>query len=390
MDRDFDIVLLGATGFTGRVVAEHLLARYGAGSGLRWALAGRNPDKLAALRAELGAADLPIVVADTDDAASMTAMAARAKVIATTAGPYQAHGEPVVAACAAAGADYVDITGETLWVRAMFAYEAQAKATGARITPFCGFDSIPFELGVWVLQRAAVDRFGAPCARVRGRVRRLYRGVRGGMSGGSVATLMATIAQVQADPELGAVLADPFALTPGFRGPAQPDGSQAYEDPAVGAWVAPFMMAAVNTKVVHRANLLLGHPWGADFRYDEMQVVDGPPSGAPSLADIVADPSRPPQPGEGPSRADREGGCYELLFLGEAGAGRTLSVRVESDLDASVGSTAALLAESAVCLARDVGRDATPGGVWTPAAAMGEALLARLEANASIRFHVEA
>jgi len=387
MTRDLDIVLLGATGFTGRVVAEHLLATYGAG--LRWALAGRDRGKLEALRRALGAPDLPLVIADTGDAATMTAMAERTRVVATTAGPYQQYGTPVVAACVRAGTDYVDITGETLWVREILTFEEQARASGARIVPFCGFDSIPFELGVWLLQREAVRRYRSPFPTVKTRVRRLYRGVRGGMSGGSLATLMATIARTQSDPELARALADPFLLTPGFQGPPQPDGNTPYDDPRVGSWVVPFMMAAVNTKVVHRSNLLQGHAWGKDFRYEEMQMADGPPApAAPSLASIIADPARPPMPGEGPSRADREGGAYDLLFIGELADGRTGTVHVASSLDASAGSTAALLAESAICLARDVDHGQTPGGIWTAAAAMGDALRVRLEAHASIRFDI--
>ena len=385
--REFEVIVYGATGYTGRLVAAHLLKTYGASGDLAWAMAGRSADKLAEVRDLIGApAGLPLVVADANDPESMAAMVARASVIITTVGPYQLYGEPLVAACVAAGTDYVDLTGESHWIAALMRkYEAAAKASGARIVFSCGFDSIPFDLGVMFVEQAAKAKLGAPAPRVRGRV----RAIDGGLSGGTMASGMATMAAMQKDPSIGAVLGSPFALTPGFAGPAQPDGEKAYEDKVTGSWVAPFMMAGINTKAVHRTNFLLGHPWGTDFQYDEMLMTDGPPTGGPAPGGFNFGSGAPPRPGEGPSKEDREKGHYDILFVAEAADGRIVRAAVKGDMDPGYGSTSKMLGESAVCLARDVPRSVTPGGCWSTGAAMGEQLIPRLEKNAGITFVVE-
>jgi short subunit dehydrogenase-like uncharacterized protein len=387
---DFDIVLYGATGYTGRLVAEHLLKTYGVGGDLAWAVAARSAGKLEEVCAEIGApADLPRLVADADDPASLEAMVKRAKVIISTVGPYQLYGSGLVAACAAAGTDYVDLTGESNWIAAMIeANEAAAKASGARLVFSCGFDSIPFDLGVWFVEEAAKKRFGAYAPRVRGRMREL----KGGLSGGTLASGMATQAAMQRDPAIAALLANPFALTPGFAGAPQPDGDTPYEDKVTGSWVGPFMMAGINTKAVHRTNFLLGQPWGEGFQYDEMQMLAGPPDGAAGAGlggFSFGMPAPTLKPGEGPTREQRETGFYDLLVIAEAADGRTVRAAVKGDMDPGYGSTAKMLGEAAVCLARDVSREQTPGGCWTPAAAMGDALVKRLEANAGLTFTLE-
>jgi len=385
---EFDIIVWGATGYTGRLVAEHLLKTYGAAGDLKWAMAGRNADKLAEVRREIGAPDsLPQILADAADPASLDAMVRRASVIISTVGPYQLYGTPLVAACAAAGTDYVDLTGESNWIAEMIkAHEAAARASGARIVFSCGFDSIPFDLGVFLVEAEAKKRFGAYAPRVRGRV----RGLKGGLSGGTLASGMATQAAAAKDPSITALLADPFALTPGFKGADQPNGDAAYEDKVTGAWVGPFMMAGINTKAVHRSNLLLGHPWGAGFQYDEMQMLDGPPSdAAPGMGGFNFGAGGLPKPGEGPSKEERETGFYDLLYIAEAGDGATVRAAIKGDMDPGYGSTAKILGEAAVCLARDVPRTPTSGGCWTPASAMGAALIARLEAKAGLTFTLE-
>jgi len=381
--REFDIILYGATGYTGALVAEHLFKTYGVGKDLSWAIAGRNAAKLALVRDRIGApASLPLILADAADPASLASMVAKTRAIISTVGPYQLYGSPLVAACAKAGTDYVDLTGESHWIAAMVAaHEVQAKASGARLVFSCGFDSIPFDLGVFHLQREAKARLGAPARRVRGRI----RGIQGGLSGGTMASGMATMAAAQKDPALGALLANPFALTPGFSGPAQPDDSKPYEDKVAGSWVAPFMMAAINTKAVHRTNFLLGRPWGDDFQYDEMMMVASPDAGPG--AGFSMNPNV--KPGEGPTREERENGWYDLLFIGETADGKTIRTSVKGDKDPGYGSTSKMLGESAVCLVRDVDRAATPGGCWTSASAMGEELIRRLEANAGLSFTVE-
>jgi short subunit dehydrogenase-like uncharacterized protein len=386
--REFEVIVWGATGYTGRLVAAHLLATYGAAGDLRWAVAGRSAAKLAEVKAEIGAPDaLATIVADAADPASLDAMVKRADVVISTVGPYQLYGSPLVAACAGAGTDYVDLTGESNWIAAMIgAHEAAAKASGARLVFSCGFDSIPFDLGVWFAQEEAKRRFGGYAPRVRGRV----RGLKGGLSGGTLASGMATQAAAQADPSITTLLADPFALTPGFKGAAQPDGETPYEDKIAGAWVGPFMMAGINTKAVHRTNLLAGHAWGAGFQYDEMQTLAGPPTeGGGALGGFNFGAGGLPKPGEGPSREERETGYYDILFIAEMDDGRTVRAAVKGDMDPGYGSTAKMLGESAVCLARDVSRATTPGGCWTTAAAMDGALIRRLEAHAGLTFTLE-
>ncbi|MGZ5937579.1 MAG: saccharopine dehydrogenase family protein, partial [Rhizomicrobium sp.] len=235
MSKEFDVIVFGATGYTGRLVAEHLFKAYGAGGSVKWAMAGRNADKLVEVRNLIGApASLPLVIADSGNPSSLETMAARTKVVISTVGPYQIYGSNLVAACATIGTDYVDLTGESHWIAAMTAaHEAQAKKTGARIVFSCGFDSIPFDVGVWFVEETAKKKFGAYAPRVRGRI----RGLQGGLSGGTLASGQATMAAVQKDPSIGQTLANPFALTPGFTGPAQPDGDTPYEDKVTGSWV---------------------------------------------------------------------------------------------------------------------------------------------------------
>ena len=390
MSKPFDLVVHGATGFTGRLVVEHLLQRYPAGSGLRWAMGGRSAAKLAAVRDEVGApADTPLIVTDSADAASLKALMDKTRLVLTTVGPYQLYGSELVAACAKAGVDYVDLCGEPAWMRRMIdAHEAQARASGARIVFSCGFDSIPFDLGVLMLQNEMKARFGSTTPRVHGRVRKM----KGTFSGGTAASLKATLAAAMADPGVMALLRDPFSLTPGFEGPRQPSGNKPMLDEALGVWVAPFVMAAINTRNVHRSNFLLGHPYGIDFVYDEM-IVAGPGAKGEAVANaIAADKSLGgeggPQPGEGPSREEREAGFYDLLFLGKHASGQSLRVGVKGERDPGYGSTSRMIGEAAVCLLEDGGD--LPGGLWTPAAALGTRLIERLEKNAGLRFMVEA
>jgi short subunit dehydrogenase-like uncharacterized protein len=377
---EFDIIVYGATGYTGRLVAEHLAKRYGVGGEVKWAMAGRNAAKLAEVRDEIGAPkDTPLVVADADDPASLDAMVRRGKAVITTVGPYQLYGDHVIAACAAAGTDYLDLTGEPNWMHKTIAkLDATARQTGARLIHSAGFDSIPFELGVWFCQETAKDKLGASVPRVKGRV----RAIKGGLSGGTAASGAATMAAVQRDPSVMQVLADPFALTPGFRGPDQPNGDAAHHDPDLGAEVGPFMMAMINTKNVHRSNFLMGHPYGKDFAYDEMTVrVPGAPTEFTGLGEGG------PKPGEGPSKEERETGFFDIAFIGVAADGRKVKVSVKGDMDPGYGSTSKMLAETGLCLVKDC--PDVPGGVWTPGAAMRGKLVERLQANAGLTFSVE-
>ena len=378
---EFDIIVYGATGFTGRLVAEHLARRYGSGGEIKWAMAGRSLEKLQAVRDEIGAPkDTPLVVADAADAASLEAMVGRGKAILTTVGPYQLYGSDLVAACARAGTDYLDLCGEPNWMAQMIAaHHETAKSSGARILFSCGFDSIPFELGVYFAQQTARKQLGGVVPRVKGRMRRL----KGGLSGGTAASGRATMAAIQKDPSLFSLMIDPFALTPGFKGPEQPRADKVEHDPDLGADVGPFMMAAINTKNVHRSNYLQGHAYGADFVYDEMAVVD---PNAP--ATFVLEAEGGPQPGEGPSKEERETGFFDAAFIGLAPDGRKVVVSVKGDKDPGYGSTSKMIAETAICLVKEA--PDVPGGVWVPGAALGERLIERLQKNAGLTFEVEA
>ena len=386
----FDIVVYGATGFTGQLVAEYLAAQYKGDAGLKWAMAGRSKDKLAAVRDAIGApADTPLIVADASDPASLKAMVAQTKAVITTVGPYQFYGNDVLAACVEAGVDYFDLCGEPLWMRQMIdKHEAAAKASGARIVFSCGFDSVPFELGALFVQEEAKRVFGAPALRVKGRV----RDMRGTLSGGTAASAKATFDAVAKDLSLVALLKNPFALTPGFEGPKQPPGSKPFMEDDLQSWAAPFMMALINTRNVHRSNMLMGFPYGKDFVYDEM-VLTGPGEKGEANARLVmavnAGKTGPaaPKPGEGPSKEERENGGYDLLYIAIAPDGRQVRAAVKGDRDPGYGSTSKMISECAICLLRDTPDVAA--GIWTPGAAMGHPLIKRLVDHAGLTFKVE-
>lgn len=384
--REFDIIVYGATGFTGRLVAEYLAANY---ADVKWAMAGRSLTKLQEVRDAIGAApDTPLIAANADDPAALKAMTARASVIITTVGPYQLYGEALLAACVETGTAYVDLCGEPNFMHAMIGkYQDAAKASGARIVFSCGFDSIPFDLGVWTVEQECIRRFGKPAPRVKGRV----RAMKGTFSGGTFASGKATAAAAMKDPSVFKALVDPFSLTPGFEGPSQPKGVMPEYDEAVGGWVAPFMMAVINTKNVHRTNFLAGHPYGQDFRYDEMMVAPGLGEMGKAAAEAIAkmnpmNAEKGPAPGEGPSKEERDTGFYDIAFIAEMPDGQRVTATVKGDRDPGYGSTSKMIAESALCLLRDVQGE---GGIWTPGALMAEPLKQRLTDHAGLSFSID-
>lgn len=386
-DRPYDIVVYGATGYTGRLVAEYLAHHY-QGKGPKWAMAGRSAAKLAEVRDLIGApADTPLIVADSDDAASMKALAESTRVVVTTVGPYQLYGEPLLKACVEAGTDYADLCGEPAWMRQMVdQYHEAAKASGARISFSSGFDSIPFDLGVFMLQKEAKARHGSPAPRVKGRV----RAMQGTFSGGTAASLTETMKAVAKNPKLIAILQSPFGLTPGFEGPSQPLGLVPEYEESEGKWAAPFIMATINTKNVHRTNFLLGHPYGADFKYDEMVLTSAGEIGeklAHGMAEMLKNPfgAKPPKPGEGPTKEERENGFYDVLFIGEWPDGKTIRYGVKGRYDPGYGSTSRMIAETGIALL-DCKAE---GGISLPGALLGEALVKRLQDHAEITFGVE-
>ena len=310
----FDIVVYGATGFTGQLVAEYLAAHYKADSGLKWAMAGRSKDKLAAVRDAIGApADTALIVADAGDPASLKAMVDQTKSVISTVGPYQLYGSELVAACVAAGADYFDLCGEPMWMRQMIdAHEAAAKTSGARIVFSCGFDSMPFELGVFCVQEEAKKAFGAPVARVKGRVRNM----KGTFSGGTAASMRATFAATMKDLSLVTMVQRSLRTDAGIRRSKTAARQQAAARRGHGPWTAPFVMANINTRNVHRSNMLMGFPYGKDFVYDEMVLTGAGRAGRGQWPRRWWRPTMPscsgassvPKPGEGPSKEERENG----------------------------------------------------------------------------------
>ncbi|MDC0545430.1 saccharopine dehydrogenase NADP-binding domain-containing protein [Gammaproteobacteria bacterium] len=386
-EREFDVVVFGASGYTGKLVAEYIQSEYGENGSVKWAIAGRNREKLEGIREELGlSADLSILEVDSNDQNSLNAMTSSTKCVLTTVGPYQLYGSNLVESCAKNGTDYVDLTGEPGWMYEMInAHKETAQASGARIVFSCGFDSIPFDLGVYFVQQAAKDKFGKPAQHVRGRV----KAMNGEFSGGTIASLGATMATLKKKPELIKVLANPFSLTEGFEGPAQLDDSKVLLDEKLNMWVAPFVMAPINTKNIHRSNALLDHQYGEDFCYDEMmiagegeegkQIADAMTSANPMGGDNV------PQPGEGPSKESREQGNYDVLFFADLGE-ESIEARVTGDMDPGYGSTSKMITESAICLIQDCSD--LPGGIYTPAPAMGDKLIHRLVKKAGLTFDI--
>ena len=384
--KQFDIVVYGATGFTGRLVAEYLSQQYGNGKTLRWAMAGRSAEKLASVRDEIGApTDTPLIVANNDDQQAMRSMVRSTKAIITTVGPYMLYGERLVGLCASEGTDYVDLCGEAVWMRKMIdAHEDTAKQSGARIVFSCGFDSIPSDLGIFHLQELARQQTGSICKHVSGRV----RAMKGTFSGGTAASIKESIKAAKADQEIFKLAIDPFACVPGFKGVDQPNGDRVYYQEDLDSWVAPFVMAAINTRNVHRSNYLLGHAYGEDFTYDEMMMAGSGDKGEAIANHVAGDKSiagpDAPKPGEGPSKEERETGFYDILYIGTTQDGGKITVNVKGDRDPGYGSTSKMITESAICLIQDA--TDTGGGIWTTAPAMGNKLIKRLEANAGVTF----
>ncbi|MGZ6792525.1 MAG: saccharopine dehydrogenase family protein [Mycobacteriales bacterium] len=389
--RTHDVVLHGATGFVGRLTARHLAKTAGSA---RVALSGRSKDKLEALRDELGV-DWPVVVADAADADSLAELAASTTAVATTVGPYAKYGLPLVAACAAAGTSYADLTGEVLFVRdsARVAHE-RARETGARIVHAAGFDSIPSDLGVLLLhEQVAADGEGE-----LGETVLLLASMRGGVSGGTIDSLRTQIDVMRSDPTTRKVIADPYSLSPERSGEPQGarDGVLPTRDPLLGQWVAPFVMAPYNTRIVRRSNALLDHAYGKGFQYREVMGVGTSPA-APVVAGVVAlglgglaaGMALPgtralldrvlPKPGAGPSEKVQTKGHFRAEVHTRTSTGARYVATVAAQGDPGYAATAVMLGQSALCLGLDP--LTSPGGVLTPAVAMGDALVQRLRAQ---------
>ena len=386
-DKSFDVVIYGATGFTGKLVVEYMQEKYGNDESVSWAIAGRSKEKLIAVSEDLKLGpNVPHLLVDSNDTDSIVSMVQQAKCVLTTVGPYQLYGANILQQCVIHGVDYVDLCGEPGWMHEMINEHAeQAKETGARIVFSCGFDSIPFDLGVYFLQKEVIARHGQPASNVRGRV----RAMNGEFSGGTAASLGATMASLKEKPELFEVLVNPFALSNGFAGPEQAQDSKPIYDDKLETWVAPFFMAPINTKNVHRSNALMDHLYGEDFCYNEMWI-QGPGEEGKAAAEFVGSMNPladAPAPGEGPSKESRENGNYDVLFCADLSDGSSLHASVSGDMDPGYGSTSKMIAESALCLVDDCSE--LSGGIYTPAPAMGEKLIVRLQASAGLTFKIE-
>ncbi len=411
-DSEFDIVLWGATGFTGRLAAEKLAARTRNRGDLRWAIGGRDRTRLESVRSELrgAAAHIPIITGDSHDVRSMEALATRTRVVCSTVGPYAMYGSELVRACARAGTHYCDLAGEPHWIRKMIdAHEAEAVKTGARIVHACGMDSIPSDVGVFLLQQRAEQLYGKPCSRVKMRVTEL----RGGFSGGTAASLLHGTGAGRKDPSVMRAMTEPYYLAPAGhpQGPDEPDDMTSVHveyDQDLQAWTKPFFMGPMNAKIVRRTNAVLGYPYGEDFRYDEARVVADGLSGrirakteAIGYVAFVASAAIPPTrwllkkyvlpgSGEGPDQETRESGQWKIVLVGRTDDGATVRLLVRGEGDPATDSTSRMLIESALCLAEDAEKIPVGGGSWTPAAAMGDLLSDRLTSYAGLSFEFEA
>lgn len=380
---EFDIVVYGATGFTGKLVVEYLSSVIQQTPTIRLAIAGRNREKLMAVKGMYYLPEnIPVVVADHDDLLALRNIVSSTKVVISCVGPFSLHGTNIVRVCAECGTDYVDISGESHWIRDMLnAYDELAKSTGSRIVFSCGFDSIPSDLGVYYLQKKARYYFGSPIARVKGRVKSLYGTL---LSRGTVETHEALMAKSKHDLSLYQFMFDPFGLTPGFSGPAQPIVNTPVFDTDLNSWAAPFLAGPINTKTVYRSNLLQDFLYGKDFIYDEMISTGSGEEGKSNIEKVLTEiggfgatnQKELFEFGEGPSKQQRQAGSYTMLYHGILDDKEAICVAISDKLDPGYGSTAKLVSESALCLLEDQIKVA--GGIWTPASAMGDKLVNRL------------
>ncbi|CAA0104662.1 Putative trans-acting enoyl reductase [Zhongshania aliphaticivorans] len=396
----YDIIVFGASSFVGEILCQYL-SKNREEPALRWAIAGRSAAKLEAVKAKLNKSDLDIIVADASDENALRSLCAKTRVVTTTVGPYALYGEPLVKICAETGTDYCDLTGEVQWIRKMVErYDGAAKASGARIVNCCGFDSIPSDLGVYYTQEQSKANFNETCSEVSMRV----KAVKGGLSGGTFASLMNVMKEASNDAALRKEMADPYSLCVDESSKTrQVNTGLAQFDTLSGSWTTPFIMAAINTRIVQRSNSLLKESYSKPFLYDEAMMVGKGFSGrlragavGGGLAGFMLTASiKPgrwvlsrvlPSPGEGPSPQEQENGFYDLLFYGKTASGKKIQCRVTGDRDPGYGSTAKMLGQASICLARDIDKEDVAGGLLTPASCFGNKLIERLKMYSGLTF----
>ena len=385
--KNFDFVIYGATGFTGKLVVEYALKQY-LNNDISWAIAGRNLKKLEDLKTKLNIPNkIGIIEVDSDDQSSIDNLVQQTRCVLTTVGPYQLYGDKIVRTCISSGTDYVDLCGEPGWMHKIISEcSDDAKKSGARVIFSCGFDSIPFDLGVLFVQEEVMSQLNKYAPSVRGRV----RAMNGEFSGGTAASMKATMSSLRTNPELINILVNPHALCEGFQGTKQEDDTKPKYDDELKTWVAPFFMAPINTKNIHRSNTLLNHKFGKNFLYNEMWI-SGPGDEGKAVADMIATVNPiggedAPKPGEGPSREKRESGNYDILFCADI-EDQVIKASVSGDMDPGYGSTSKMITEAAICLVKD--SEDLEGGIYTPASSLGTKLIKRLEDRAGLTFKVE-
>ena len=405
MNKELDLIVFGATSFVGKIICRYL-ANERIEPNFSWAMAARSEEKLESLRATLGsgAEHIPIIVAESFDKAALAALCDRTAVVLSTVGPYALYGEALVEACVAAGTDYCDLTGESQWMKRMISrYSDQARLSGARIVHACGFDSLPSDLGVKFLQQQAQARFGEPCSTVKMRV----KAMKGGASGGTIASGVNAFKEAASDPAVRKEMKDWYSLCPeAHRNTAKQRHVNMEYDEDFKSWVGPFIMASVNTRVVLRTNALLNEQYGRQFYYDEGSLTGTGDAGRKAAkrvalgtklfgAVLMLTPLQwlalkffLPKPGEGPSPDEQRAGFFDLRFFGRTASGEEVRVKVTGDRDPGYGSTAKMIAQAAISLRRDVDKSQLEGGFWTPGSAFGEALLLRLQTSAGLTFEV--
>lgn len=407
--RAYAVVLYGATSFVGQITAHYLAEFLSAnkdksGSEINWAIAGRDQEKLNELQSKL-TSTVDIIIANSDDAASLDAMTEQTQVIISTVGPYLKYGEPLIKSCVDNGTDYVDLTGEAIFIKDMMdKYQEAAKQSGARIVNSCGFDSIPSDLGVYFTQKQAEAKFDSACDVIHMRV----KAAKGGLSGGTIASMATIFEEVGQDKSRRKQVANPYLLNDDKDAPnaRQSNVSKPEYDSEHQRWLAPFVMASINTRIVHRSNQLLGYEYGREFKYDEaMWMKDGIKGKLTSYAlsagllgfatAMMITPSREllskhvlPKSGSGPSKEEQENGYFDIRLFGQTANKDSITTKVTGDKDPGYGSTSRMLSQAALCLAQDISKEEVKGGFWTPASAMGDKLLARLEKHAGLSFDV--
>ncbi len=401
-DKQFDLIIWGATGFTGQLVVEYLWQKYGQ-SQFRWAIAGRDAEKLDKVSAYYALKGIPILTADSFDLDALKRLASQTKVICSTVGPYSLYGNALLQACIEESCHYCDLTGEVPWIRKTIdRHHQQAIEKKLRIVHSCGFDCIPSDLGVKVVQQAFFKKYGYFTNHVYTRVAML----KGKLSGGTYASMNHLMAEAKKDKTIGKIIANQYALNPdsNHQGADQKDLQSIKKDKITGQWLAPFIMAGVNTRVVRRSHALMNFPYGHVFSYEEAMLCGKGFKGRMKAGFILAGlgllqaakpgsfikkiiDSRMPKPGEGPDKESRNSGGFKFLIFAQGHDTDQVVLAVRGNRDPGYGSTSKMLAESAISL---IYEEQLPDiyGVLTPAVALGDVLMKRLEENAGVTFEV--